>query len=678
MKKHIYTLTLLMLLVAACNRSNHNETRYQNPHTPDSLWRLTGDANLDSLLKDAATNLQMDHFKKIHDDIIYNYMSTDIEKGKEYCLHLKNLNEYLDWNAGRFMYTSGFARILISVNQNDSALVFLQQALEFAEIEENETWKAYIYFSMGNAYVNKNWNKTSLTYMMQALPRFEEINSHYLPHIYCNMGALYRNINMKKEAIEYGEKAIELSAENPYYLSQLGISYIYQHQYEQGKHYMEEALHYATLQNFTNLSGFIYIYLGNIAYLVFDLNKAELYARKALEIYQDIENISNFCAVYLLLGKVEQLRGHFTQSEGYVHEALKIASDTNDLPLLKNCYLTLSELSIAQQKFREYIQYQREWELTETALTTETAVLAAAEMSAKYETSKKELEIDRQKSVIARQNMQRWLLVTGIAIAIVFLVLLWRILLLRNRSNHALAEMNHAKDKFFSIISHDLKNPAIAQRDALRILVNNGRLWNTDTLCDYYSELLNSAEDEVELIYNLLDWARLQTGRMTCTPETFNLAALLHTDISLARTMSEKKEITFATAIPDMAQIIGDGNMISTVVRNLLTNAVKFTDAGGTVSLDITPCGNVADNVSAKTRRIPAYTVSVSDTGLGMSPERLRNIFHIESHQLRKGTAGEQGSGLGLMVCRELLEKHRTTLHAESEEGKGSRFWFEI
>ena len=671
---------IFLLLIASCTRNN-DYRHSQHLHAPDSLWRLTGNANWDSIWQDAASNLQLDKLQKNHDGILYQLGSTDTEKAKEYCLKLKHLSEYLDWDGGRYLYFSAFADILISINLNDSALVFLQQALEFSEKEENETWKATTFLSMANAYVNKNWNNTALTYMLQALPRFEEINSSYLPYIYCNMGVLYRNIHLLETAIEYGRKAIDLEKENPYYLSQLGISLIHQHQYEEAKHYLEQALHHSILKNFTYLSGFIYTYLGNIAFLVYDLDNAGMYARKALEIFQNTDDISNYCANYILIGKVEQLRSHFAKSEEYIKEALKIASDTNDLPLLKSCYMTLSELSFAQHRFHEYIQYQREWELIESTIAKETSVLAAAEMSAKYETEKKELEIERQKSVIARANMQRGLLAAGIVVSIVFLVLLWRILHLRNRHNRALTELNRAldetnatKDKFFSIISHDLKNPAVAQRDAIRMLFDHATLWDTASLREYYGKLLQSADHQVELLYNLLRWAQLQTKRMTCQPEPFDFVQEIRSDLALAGKMADDKGVRLAVEMPPEAVINADSGMIVTVVRNLLTNAVKFTPAGGTVTLNVSPCKDAARHVSTNNE----YTISITDTGVGMNSEELQNLFRLDRRHTSSGTSGETGTGLGLIVCRELLEKHGTKLHVESEEGNGSKFWFEL
>jgi signal transduction histidine kinase len=298
-----------------------------------------------------------------------------------------------------------------------------------------------------------------------------------------------------------------------------------------------------------------------------------------------------------------------------------------------------------------------------------------SDLQIRYETEKKEHEIERQQHIIARQNMQRGLLVGGIAVNAVILLLLWYMLNLRTRRNRALternealSEMNATKDKFFSIISHDLKNPAVAQRDALQLLVKNARLWDADTLTDYYHQLLESAEGEVELIFNLLGWAQIQTGRLTCTPGTFDISNVMP-NLSLITGICNNKGITLVTQIPKDVLITCDNNMISTVIRNLLTNAVKFTPAGGTVTLLVEHTGSP---LRQKIR------ITITDTGIGMNREQINQLFRLDSKQSREGTAGEQGSGLGLIVCSELLGKQGSTLQVESEEGKGSKFWFEV
>jgi signal transduction histidine kinase len=138
----------------------------------------------------------------------------------------------------------------------------------------------------------------------------------------------------------------------------------------------------------------------------------------------------------------------------------------------------------------------------------------------------------------------------------------------------------------------------------------------------------------------------------------------------MIKTMAAQKNISFEALTPPSAVLTGDQNMLMTVIRNLLTNAVKFTSTGGQITLAIT-----SSDTGAAT---PRTRISITDTGVGMSETQIRNLFRLDSHNSTKGTANELGSGLGLIVCKEMLEKHGSTLHVESEEGKGCRFWFEV
>jgi len=236
---------------------------------------------------------------------------------------------------------------------------------------------------------------------------------------------------------------------------------------------------------------------------------------------------------------------------------------------------------------------------------------------------------------------------------------------LRARRNRELAQMNAIKDKFFSIISHDLKNPALAQRDALQLLTDSGDQWEAGTRSNYYLQLLKSSNALVDLLRNLLNWAQIQTGRETYHPLPFNLVAALQPDLEVIKSMAARKDIIFEAGLPPSAVITGDENMLITVIRNLLTNAVKFTEAGGHISLLV----NETDG---------RFTVLVRDTGMGMTPEQMQNLLRIDRQHSMLGTANETGTGLGLIVCQDMLQKHGSFLRIESEEGVGSQFWFEI
>jgi signal transduction histidine kinase len=200
------------------------------------------------------------------------------------------------------------------------------------------------------------------------------------------------------------------------------------------------------------------------------------------------------------------------------------------------------------------------------------------------------------------------------------------------------------------------------------MLLDNGNSFDEISLRKFYEELVKSADNQVELLYNLLNWAQVSTGRMPFVPLDFDLASKLNSDLALIKNMTERKGVKFSVEMPEEAIIFGDSNMICTVIRNILTNAVKFTEKGGEIAL----------TVEAGCALPLHWRISVSDTGAGMPAEQISNILNLSQKHSQQGTAGETGSGLGLIVCQELLAKHNSTLHIESEEGKGSRFWFDL
>jgi len=677
MKTHTCIPVLLLLIVAACNTLGDRvaNEQLQTTFAPDSLWTPTGNAKLDSLLQLAAAAPQDTNLANLYYQIGYIYTDTDFEKGKEYYQKSGDLSDRLNWNQGRYLYATSFGNVLNREGLSDSALFIFQKGYELAKNKNDKLWVAKIIGKKGHAYFAKDWYEMALSCYFEALPILERINDIVeIQTIYIMIAQIYCNLDKNEKAIEYCEKAIALDSENEYVFIMLHQIYTRVFQYEKAKSYQAEALRLCELHNNTYLIGNIYLTAGVIALYEHDLEMCEKYALKSLEINRKLSELL-CCGNLMLLSFLEEMKGDFNKSEAYLKEALQIATEYEELEKKRTCYIMLSELALAQRKYREFINYKIELAKTENVIGKASSIRASEEMNAKYEVAKKELEIERQQSLIARQNLQRWLLAGGVAVCIIILVLLWYLLHLRNRRNLTLSEMNATKDKFFNIISHDLKNPTQALHDNLKLLAHNVRLWDADMLSDFSNELLKSSEGQVELLNSLLSWARIQTGRITCTPVTFDLAARLRTDVALVRKLADNKNITLHAQMPDDATVNGDANMILTVVRNLLTNAVKFTHAGGTVRLDVSPSGGGWDVA----RNVPTgYIVTISDTGTGMTPEQIENLFRIDKQHTSRGTAGEEGTGLGLIVCKELLGMHGSTLHVESREANGSRFWFEI
>lgn len=236
--------------------------------------------------------------------------------------------------------------------------------------------------------------------------------------------------------------------------------------------------------------------------------------------------------------------------------------------------------------------------------------------------------------------------------------------LYRNQRIRYLAELNSTKDKFFSIISHDLRSPFASIKGFADLLVTEGNLSN-DEVKKYGEVISTSSQKAVDLLKNLTEWARLQTNRVKFNPEPVDLISIINHEIELASSNAVQKSVRLIRKIPGEMLIKADVNMISLVIRNLLSNAIKFSYQGGTI--DINAIRNDGE-----------VLISVCDTGTGMDQEIIERLFKIEENVTTPGTQKEQGSGLGLILVKEFIALHGGQVHVESEPGKCSKVSFTI
>ena len=231
--------------------------------------------------------------------------------------------------------------------------------------------------------------------------------------------------------------------------------------------------------------------------------------------------------------------------------------------------------------------------------------------------------------------------------------------------NQQLHEANASKDKFFSIIAHDLRSPFTGLIGITEAIIENPDRYTKDQIHTRITRLHTSSENVYALLTNLLTWSRLQQGLMDCVPEEFSLALLVERNVRLLAANADQKQIPLRNLVPKETMAYADPKMVDAVIRNLLSNAVKFTQAGGTIELSVQSHGDVIE-------------VAIADTGIGMDQAQIEKLFRIEVKESRKGTAGEEGTGLGLILCKELVEKNGGKIWVESEVGKGTTFTFTL
>lgn len=234
-----------------------------------------------------------------------------------------------------------------------------------------------------------------------------------------------------------------------------------------------------------------------------------------------------------------------------------------------------------------------------------------------------------------------------------------------SNKNKELIKLNLEKEKFFSIIAHDLKSPFQGLIGYSEILSKEYDSLEEEEKIAFIKSIEELSHSSYKLLENLLQWTRLQTGQMAFNPEYFNVNVELHSTLSLLKQTAQNKNIDFNYDIDNLLFITADKNMISTIVRNLVSNSIKFTERRGKIELKSFTRDKMVEFI-------------VSDTGIGMDDTIKQKLFSIDKSTGRKGTANEEGTGLGLLLCKEMVEKHGGTISVESKTGAGTTFRFSI
>jgi signal transduction histidine kinase/tetratricopeptide (TPR) repeat protein len=226
-----------------------------------------------------------------------------------------------------------------------------------------------------------------------------------------------------------------------------------------------------------------------------------------------------------------------------------------------------------------------------------------------------------------------------------------------------LEELNATKNKFFSIIAHDLKNGFSSLLSGSKLLTTHIQNMEKEAIQEIAEELKNSTDTLFNLLQNLLQWSRIQTGRIEHNPEEIPLYMLIHYNLRILRTAAESKQIQLGAEVDENSVIWADKNMLNSVIQNVIYNALKFTKSGGEINIKTL-------------QKEDKMQICVIDNGVGMTEKTKQKLFRIDEHVTHRGTNNEQGTGLGLLLCKEFIEKNNGKIWIESEEGKGTSVCF--
>lgn len=221
------------------------------------------------------------------------------------------------------------------------------------------------------------------------------------------------------------------------------------------------------------------------------------------------------------------------------------------------------------------------------------------------------------------------------------------------------------KDKFFSILAHDLRSPFNGLLGLTDLIVEDFNSFSTEELKDYNKQINEALHKQYQLLSDLLEWGRLQNSERTLMPEKISLHKLVDDIFEQVSLSASAKEIALVNLIMESTSLFAEANMIKLIIRNLISNAIKFTPRGGAVKISAKVNGD-------------STIVKISDTGVGISEDQIQKLFHANIRVSTDGTEKEKGTGFGLLICKELIQKFNGKIWCESEVGKGSHFYFSL
>ena len=471
------------------------------------------------------------------------------------------------------------------------------------------------------------------------------------------------------ESLKYYEEALKC-AEN--YGSPLGISisqtniaciYGEKKEYEKAIEMFEKSL---VAQEEANDSSSIATTIYNIAQCHLDLknyDEAYKYMNKALDV-AETSNTEILTLCLQGLAKIELNNSNFEEAERLLDRSERIAIDNHFRQALQTLYREKKEFYVSLGRYREAYEYLSKYQEFSDSLFSEDTKNKLNAQRIRFELKEKELRIEDQEETIRQLKIMRMILFVAVFFLLIIVILVVRIWFIKRARNKELEEINHTKDKFLAIISHDLKNPAIAMRNVLQVLAENYETLSREEILELGIQVLQASEEQVKLIYDLLNWSQMEIGRMPYKPVDLNLSEVIKNVARLIEINATGKNISIVTDVPDGCIVYADKNMLETVLRNLLSNAIKFSYENSKINISVEDAGS-------------KYNVSVIDNGVGIPKERLDGIFSMDAKSTL-GTSGEVGNGLGLAVCDQMVRKNGGTISAESEVGKYTKFNFTI
>ena len=550
------------------------------------------------------------------------------------------------------MIKSNLAVLYINSGEFRKAMDIFFDILKIYEANGDKENIATVKNNIAISYHQLQNYEMAMDYYQQALVIYQElgqVSNQVIP--LNNIAEIYKDKGEYDKAIEFFRQCYGLGIylDNSQYkatgLLGLGETYLKKGNLEEAAKNLDDARKIFEAQNYTEGLATLYYSLGELAFRRSDLNAAKMWYDKSLDYAQQLQ-------------MVEQLG--------------------------KN-YQALSNLAVLSGNYKAAYEYYRNFSIISDSAYKESRESLLSEMLVKYDLDQKKNEItflqneNNTKQIEIEKKRFRFQIMLGVILGL-FLTLGLLFHLFNTKRNSArklktsydqiaeqkdeLENLNITKDKLLSIIAHDLRGPVGTTKSMLNQLVKDPDLFSPEEQSQIKEELYLVSEKTYDLLENLLSWANNHRG-LRISKDAISVKKLIESNVEQQEFFAEKKGIRVFSQINDVCNVVCDVNMINLVIRNLISNAIKFTPAKGTITIS----GSKQNN---------SYCISIQDNGIGMTPDVMSRIFDSRDFYTTYGTNREKGSGLGLKLCKEFVEKNGGNISVESDQGSGTTFTFTL
>ncbi|MFY0686195.1 MAG: tetratricopeptide repeat-containing sensor histidine kinase [Cyclobacteriaceae bacterium] len=553
---------------------------------------------------------------------------------------------------------------------------YAKHLLSLAEEFDNQEYLVKGNLRMGVAHRMMGNLGQALTYLFEGAEiALEQESTEYLvTEIYIEIATCYTQNKDSENALRYGLKAIAMlrstDRKDELAINLLNIAYDYYliGKYDTALKYLDEsALHFNELDLTIGKAYFI----GNRSLVLWKLGEIELAIdglQTAIEMLEPLGDHYGIADYYNQLGHIYLESGSIDQVVEYANKALELSKQEQLKEQTRDAYQLLFLSNKQIKNSEQALEFQSAFHLYEDSIQNQETTLELAKLEAQFELKKSQTEVEL---LLQQKRNTQLIIIFGtvflvVVIALAVLIYVYyrsksRLNKQLNEQKDSLVELNDTKDKFFSIISHDLRGPVSVLNGLSYVIKKDLDLLEPDEINEMVDQMQDSASSLVKLLDNLLHWALQQKGEIPYQPEYLHVKDLLSDTVEIFNPMAKSKKITLDLVCQSDHGINTDLNSTMTIFRNLMNNAIKFTPVNGKITIEAIPSD---DNQNVLIKFI--------DSGVGISENKLSDLLGKQKSDSTRGTQGETGLGLGLQLVYEFVHLNKGSIDITSELGKGT------